>query len=45
MKVKLTKQLGCKRCGHEWNPRKEDVRVCPKCKSAYWDIERKVRKS
>jgi predicted Zn-ribbon and HTH transcriptional regulator len=29
----------CERCGHEWVPRKEDEhpRVCPKCKSPYWD--------
>src|SRR5260370_145696 len=42
-------QLGgyrCKRCGHEWLPRKpksgedpsEPPRICPKCKSPYWDI-------
>ncbi len=29
----------CYRCGHEWRPiHSEDVpRVCPKCKSPYWD--------
>ena len=29
----------CERCGHEWVPRKanEHPRVCPKCKSPYWD--------
>lgn len=25
------------RCGHEWLPRGERPRVCPKCKSANWD--------
>lgn len=41
--------LGCRcRCGHEWLPREttETPRVCPKCKSPYWDkpkqFERKV---
>lgn len=32
--------LGCRcRCGHEWLPREatETPRVCPKCKSPYWD--------
>jgi predicted Zn-ribbon and HTH transcriptional regulator len=29
--------LQCKRCGHKWIPRKEDIRQCPKCKSAFWD--------
>lgn len=27
------------RCGHEWLPREKGdrPRVCPKCKSPYWD--------
>ena len=33
----------CKRCGHNWPPRQPMVRVCPKCKSPYWDRERKSR--
>jgi len=32
--------LGCKRCGHHWTPRQTQVRVCPKCKSPYWDKEK-----
>ncbi len=38
----------CERCGHEWLPRKQeegkqqpDPRVCPKCKSPYWNTPRK----
>lgn len=33
----------CGRCEHEWLPRnKEEVpRVCPKCKSDYWNKPRK----
>ncbi len=38
------KQLNCKRCNHLWYPRKNDVRICPKCKSPYWDKERKNAK-
>ena len=35
----------CKRCGHEWTPRNnEPPKVCPKCKSPYWDRERIKRK-
>ena len=32
----------CERCGHEWVPRDFDSepRVCPKCKSPYWDTPR-----
>lgn len=32
----------CERCGHEWVKRREDLpKVCPKCKSPYWNIPRK----
>lgn len=41
MIIKRKKALKCKRCYHEWDPRKEDVRICPKCKSASWDLDRK----
>jgi len=42
MKINLEKlKLKCKRCEHRWIPKKEDVRQCPKCKSAYWDKERR----
>jgi predicted Zn-ribbon and HTH transcriptional regulator len=35
----------CERCGHEWVPRGEvdtEPRVCPKCKSPYWNRARKM---
>ena len=31
----------CLRCGHEWPSKQPHPRVCPKCKSPYWDKERK----
>lgn len=34
----------CSRCGHEWVPMKAasgPPRVCPSCKSPYWDRPRK----
>lgn len=36
----------CERCGHEWLPRdkNEEPRVCPKCKSPYWNRPRKTAK-
>lgn len=34
------KKLKCLRCGHEWVKRKDDVRVCPKCHSAWWNQRR-----
>lgn len=39
--VKLIK-VKCKRCGYEWNPKKEIVTICanPKCRTPYWDRER-----
>ena len=36
METAITR-LNCKRCGHKWNPRKTEVRICPKCKSPYFD--------
>lgn len=32
----------CERCNHKWIPREENEipRVCPKCKSPYWDKPR-----
>ena len=34
----------CERCGHEWVPREkaQEPRVCPKCKSPYWNRPRKL---
>jgi Zn finger protein HypA/HybF involved in hydrogenase expression len=33
-----TSSLTCKRCDHAWTARVNDVRQCPKCKSAKWDV-------
>ena len=31
----------CERCGHEWIPRgKLDPKICPACKTPYWDRPR-----
>jgi uncharacterized protein len=30
-------QLHCYRCGNTWTPRGRVVRLCPHCKSLYWD--------
>lgn len=34
----------CERCGHEWVPRDldQEPKVCPKCKSPYWNRPRKM---
>ncbi len=35
--IKLPKH-NCLRCGHTWIPRTEEIpKVCPKCKSPYWN--------
>lgn len=39
IEVKMVK-LRCQKCEHEWIPRKSDVRLCPNCKTAYWDVPR-----
>lgn len=35
-------QLRCERCRHEWFPRYavEDIKICPKCKTPYWNVPR-----
>jgi predicted Zn-ribbon and HTH transcriptional regulator len=35
----------CERCGHEWVPREgtQEPRVCPKCKSPYWNVPRRAK--
>ena len=35
-----TNDLTCLRCGHVWTPKTDDVRICPKCKSARWDTKK-----
>lgn len=44
--IKL-KGFRCERCGHVWRPNDDDIRprICPRCKSPYWDVPRKVIKS
>ena len=33
--------LKCKRCGYNWIPRRpQEPKVCPKCKSPYWNKNR-----
>lgn len=41
------KGFRCERCSHEWVSRnkEEDPRVCPKCKSPYWDTPKKQKES
>lgn len=36
----------CERCEHVWLPREKDrePRVCPKCKSPYWNVPRRTPK-
>lgn len=38
--VKIAPKLKCKRCQHEWRPRKSEVVCCPKCRSPYWNKDK-----
>ncbi len=39
-------QCICMRCAYRWFPRSERAPVmCPKCRSAYWNIPRKAKQS
>ncbi|MBA7546620.1 hypothetical protein ES705_39012 [subsurface metagenome] len=40
MEIQLAKKLKCKRCGHRWMPRVENVLLCPRCKSPYWNKDK-----
>jgi len=42
MRIMIT-ILECLRCGHKWVPRKIDVRLCPKCKTPYWDLTKEEK--
>jgi hypothetical protein len=48
MTVPMVELMGyrCERCEHEWLPRERDraPKVCPKCKSPYWDVPRRTMK-
>ena len=40
----MLKGYECTRCNHQWVPRDKDrPRVCPKCKSPYWDIAKRKK--
>lgn len=36
------KENKCKRCDHQWKSNLEKPKVCPKCKSYYWDKPIKI---
>jgi hypothetical protein len=38
-------QLTCKQCGHSWLPKAFQGKICPRCKSPYWDKERTHRRA
>ena len=40
MKIEIN-QVECKRCGHQWTPRRPVIRVCPKCHSPYFDVPKR----
>lgn len=44
MKVDI-KGYRCFRCGHEWLPRADNPKVCPMCKSPWWNVQRYKIKS
>ncbi len=43
MQTNLPKII-CLRCAYEWYPRGAEVRICPACHSAYFDVPRKQPK-
>jgi predicted Zn-ribbon and HTH transcriptional regulator len=37
----IMKKNKCKRCGYEWKSMVKKPKSCPKCKSYFWDRERR----
>lgn len=35
--------IKCRKCGHVWVPRIPDVRYCPNCKTAKFDMPQKEK--
>jgi uncharacterized protein YbbK (DUF523 family) len=42
MKVKIGQRLACLRCGKRWHARKTLIKMCPECKTLYFDTPRKA---
>lgn len=42
MKVRIGQRLACKRCGKEWHARQTEIRICPTCKTRYFNVPRKA---
>lgn len=40
LKMLTVREQECLRCGHRWLPRVPEVRMCAKCKSAWFDTPR-----
>ena len=43
MKAKIGQQFDCLRCGKQWHARKTEVRMCPSCKTPYFNVPRKAK--
>ena len=37
IKKALIYVLTCRKCGHEWIPRIQEIRICPRCKTKYFE--------
>jgi predicted Zn-ribbon and HTH transcriptional regulator len=43
-KMITVRGLECQRCGHQWVPIKKKIRMCPTCKSLYFDTPRPTKR-
>ena len=37
--------MKCKRCGYEWDSRKENPKQCPRCKRYDWNDDKIIKES
>lgn len=44
MKIKI-KKIRCLQCSHQWIPRKEEIKKCPRCQSVWFDKPKKKIKN
>lgn len=42
--VKIGQRIKCKRCEKVWHTRQTEIRMCPSCKSPYFDVPKLARK-
>ena len=43
IKIPNENWMFCSRCGHVWKAYHPNITVCPRCKSPYWNVQKKKK--